>query len=60
MRNLRNTRDSVWTSPSSLEDRPISATAWDVASDSLILAYGPSEGNSLIELVRIESDFDNE
>lgn len=55
MKNLRNILHSTWKSPPEL-GRPITATAWDGSSDSLIVAYGPSEDNISIELVRVRQD----
>jgi elongator complex protein 1 len=54
MRNLRNIRYSTWRSPPDHQERQITAVAWDLGSDSSICAYGPSENDSLIELVRVE------
>lgn len=55
MRNLRNIGHSAWKSPSEFEGRVISAVAWDVATDSRICAYGPSEEDALIDLVRVKN-----
>lgn len=54
MRNLRNIRYSAWRPP--VNSRSITASAWDVASDSAIVAYGPDEKDALIELVRVSKD----
>ncbi|KAI5289057.1 hypothetical protein KEM55_008912, partial [Ascosphaera atra] len=35
-----------------LEELPLTATAWDSATDSLICAFGPTEENAIIELKR--------
>jgi hypothetical protein len=54
MRNLKNIRYRTWKSPAEYEERQITATAWDTSkSDSFICAYGPSESDNLIELVRV-------
>lgn len=54
MRNLRNARHSrIQFSQSGL---PLTATAWDAASDSLICAFGPSESSAVIEVKRLERD----
>lgn len=52
MRNLSNILHSTWDSPPAIH-RPITATAWDGSTDSLIVAYGPSEDDASIELVRV-------
>ena len=49
MRNLRNTHRSLLKSPPGLE---LTASAWDVANDSVICAFGPTKGNVLLELKR--------
>ena len=49
MRNLRNIHRSVIRCP----DRPRpTASAWDVDTDSAICAFGPTKGNTLLELRR--------
>jgi hypothetical protein len=53
MRNLRNIRYETWRSPPEYEFRQISATAWDNTNDEVIVAYGPSENDTLVELVRV-------
>lgn len=54
MRNLRNTRYSTWSLPAEHKERQITAAAWDTGNDSVICAYGPSESDTLIELVRVD------
>lgn len=54
MRNLRNVRHSVIDFDS--EGLPITATAWDAASDSLICAFGPSPSSAVLGVKRIASD----
>ena len=49
MRNLRIVHRSMSKSPSRLD---LTATAWDVGSDSVICAFGPTDGNDLLELKR--------
>jgi len=49
MRNLRNIHRSLASSPSGLV---LTASAWDVASDSVICAFGPTKENALLELKR--------
>lgn len=49
MRNLRNVRFS--TVPLS-EDLPLTATAWDIATDSVICAFGPTEESAVVQLKR--------
>ena len=49
MRNLRNIRRSPIECPPSLE---LTAVALDVASDSVICAFGPTKENPLLELKR--------
>ncbi|OBT44189.1 hypothetical protein VE00_04835 [Pseudogymnoascus sp. WSF 3629] len=53
MRNLRNIKYETWRSPDEFSVRSITATAWDTSSDSAIVAYGPSEHDTLVELVRV-------
>lgn len=49
MRNLRNVRLKEVPVRG---DLPLSATAWDPATDSLICAFGPTENSAIIELKR--------
>ena len=49
MRNLKNIHHSVVKFPSSLQ---LTATAWDVATDKIICAFGPA-GNNLLGLQRV-------
>lgn len=49
MRNLRNIHRSLISSPTGLT---LTASAWDVASDSVICAFGPTQDNPLLELKR--------
>ena len=49
MRNLRSIHRSLLTSPPSVK---LTASAWDVASDSVICAFGPTKDNVLLELKR--------
>ncbi|KAJ5812211.1 hypothetical protein N7474_008512 [Penicillium riverlandense] len=49
MRNLRNVR--LLETPVQ-SDLPLTATAWDVSSDSVVCTFGPAEGNAIIELRR--------
>lgn len=49
MRNLRSIHRSLLTSPPGLK---LTASAWDVASDSVICAFGPAKDNLLLELKR--------
>jgi elongator complex protein 1 len=39
---------------------PLTATAWDAASNGIILAFGPSESRAVIELKRLHYDRNNE
>lgn len=54
MRNLRNVRRSITTFAD--EELPLTATAWDASSDSLICALGPSEASPILELRRLNHD----
>ncbi|KAI9734749.1 MAG: hypothetical protein M1818_006736 [Claussenomyces sp. TS43310] len=54
MRNLRNIRCSTWRSPADHQSRQITAVAWDTSLQSQIICYGPSETDTLIELVRVK------
>jgi elongator complex protein 1 len=49
MRNLRNIDHSQLGSPTGLE---LTASAWDVATDSVLCAFGPTKDNVLLELKR--------
>ena len=49
MRNLRNVHRSLLRSPPGLE---LTASAWDVSSDSIICTFGPTKDNVLIEVKR--------
>lgn len=51
MRNLRITQYDKWKSP---DERCISAIAWDVTGNSALCTLGPSEGDMMIELIRID------
>ncbi|KUJ12018.1 elongator complex protein-like protein 1 [Mollisia scopiformis] len=53
MRNLRNTRFDRWNAPAQFSGRPLTATTWDLANDSVLCAFGPTENDPLIELVRV-------
>jgi elongator complex protein 1 len=52
MRNLRHSRFDVWRSPEDFAVRSITAAAWDASTESAVVAYGPSENDTLVELVR--------
>ena len=49
MRNLRSIHRSLITNPQGFK---LTASAWDVASDSIICAFGPTKENVLLELRR--------
>lgn len=53
MRNLRNVRLQEVQLQNGL---PLAETAWDTASDAVICAFGPTEGNAVIELRRKRHD----
>lgn len=54
MRNLLKTeQSSFWVESTTVPDAPISASTWDVAHGQLICAFGPSEGEGLVELSRV-------
>ncbi|GAM82828.1 hypothetical protein ANO11243_008140 [Dothideomycetidae sp. 11243] len=53
MRNLRNIRHSRLDF--SEAELPLSATAWDADSDSLICAFGPTQEKPVIDLRRFDS-----
>ncbi|WEW55517.1 Putative elongator complex protein 1 [Emydomyces testavorans] len=55
MRNLRNIR---FAETLLKEDPPLTATAWDPATDSVLCAFGPTEANAVVELRRKEEDAD--
>lgn len=49
MRNLRNVRLAETQIEGEL---PLTATAWDTASDSVVCTFGPAENNAIIEVRR--------
>ena len=49
MRNLKSVHRALLKSPQGLQ---ITASAWDVASDSIICTFGPSKDNVLLQLKR--------
>lgn len=49
MRNLRSVYRALLRSPQGLQ---LTASAWDVASDSIICTFGPSRDNALLQLKR--------
>nr|KMM73499.1 IKI3-like protein [Coccidioides posadasii RMSCC 3488] len=53
MRNLRNIRFAEIPLPEGL---PLTATAWDPTTDSVLCAFGPTETSAVIELRRKEED----
>lgn len=53
MRNLKNVRLAEVELQSKL---PLTATAWDTASDSIICTFGPEQENQVIELRRKRHD----
>lgn len=54
MRNLLKIRHALFdVASSTVPDAPITASAWDVSTDSLICAFGPSQDESLVELTRL-------
>ena len=55
MRNLLLTqRVHIGVSSTEVPDLPLTATAWDPATDSLICTFGPSEVESVIEVKRLQ------
>jgi elongator complex protein 1 len=58
MRNLRVVGRSLLRF-SGEDPLPLSATAWDAASNGVILAFGPSESRAVIELKRLHYDRNN-
>lgn len=54
MRNLRNIGHGAYKRQESLP--PISASCWDVSSDEIILAHGPTQDFPRVELVRLVKD----
>jgi elongator complex protein 1 len=55
MRNLRNIRYEPWTPPTQFHGRPVTAATWDLANESIVCTFGPSEDNAVIELVRVKT-----
>lgn len=58
MRNLRNTRHDQWAPPSQFKGKPLTAATWDLANDFVVCAFGPTENDPLIELVRVAAKGD--
>ncbi|KAI9873060.1 MAG: hypothetical protein M1830_000882, partial [Pleopsidium flavum] len=50
MRNLKNIHRSVVDFPPELH---LTATAWDLATDAIICAFGPTKDNIIVELKRV-------
>ncbi|KAL2073136.1 hypothetical protein VTL71DRAFT_10460 [Oculimacula yallundae] len=59
MRNLKNTRCDNWAPPSQFKGKPLTAATWDLTNDSVICAFGPTENDPLIELVRVAEKGDS-
>ncbi|KAH7061357.1 IKI3 family protein [Macrophomina phaseolina] len=51
MRNLRCVRNALRKIPA--DALPLTASAWDTSTDSLICTFGPSESSAVIELKRL-------
>jgi elongator complex protein 1 len=56
MRNLRNILYEKWEPPAQFHGRSLTASAWDLANDSVLCTFGPTETDALIELVRIKTN----
>lgn len=56
MRNLRNIGHGAYKRQESLPSSSISASCWDVSSDEIILAHGPTQDFPRVELVRLVKD----
>ncbi|RDW91470.1 elongator complex protein 1 [Coleophoma crateriformis] len=56
MRNLRNVRYDQWCPPTQLRARPLTASTWGLANDSILCTFGPTETDPLIELVRVTTN----
>jgi elongator complex protein 1 len=54
MRNLRSILYEQWRSPAQFQGRLLTASAWDLANDSVLCTFGPTENDALIELVRVK------
>ncbi|KAF8458877.1 IKI3 family-domain-containing protein [Terfezia claveryi] len=60
MRNLLLTqRVHIGVSSTEIPDLPLTATAWDAATDSLICTFGPSGVESVIEVKRLQGQISN-
>jgi elongator complex protein 1 len=53
---MRNLKSVCLTEVHLQAELPLTATAWDAASDSIICAFGPVAGNSIIDLRRKRQD----
>lgn len=58
MRNLRNIGHGAYKpgQEQPLPSNSISASCWDVSRDEIILAHGPTQDFSRVELVRLVKD----
>ncbi|CZS90540.1 related to killer toxin insensitive protein 3 [Rhynchosporium agropyri] len=59
MRNLRITRYDQWAPPTQFKGKALTAATWDLANDSVVCAFGPTENDPLIELVRLVTKEDS-
>ncbi|KAF8252842.1 IkappaB kinase complex, IKAP component [Wilcoxina mikolae CBS 423.85] len=56
MRNLRNIQQSSFNLEcTTVPDAPITASTWDISTDTLICAFGPSGDEGHVELTRLTS-----
>lgn len=53
MRNLRSIHHDAWRPPADLGAEEPTACCWDPAKDEVLAAFGPSEKDGYIRLVRL-------
>jgi len=54
MRNLVKIQQfTIPAESAEIPDAPVTASTWDVTSDTLICAFGPFEGEGIVELCRL-------
>jgi elongator complex protein 1 len=56
MRNLRNIQYEKLEPPPQFEGRLLTSSTWDLANESVLCTFGPTEHNPLIELVRLKQN----
>lgn len=55
MRNLKIIRTEQWAPTDQFQNRPVTASTWDLGNGSIVCTLGPTEENPLVELIRIDN-----